>query len=677
MKNTPATYPDYNLHVQPPLYDGMERSAKEIVGAIRLGMNVGDALECFGGKSETAWGNPRITPAFIRFVKEQGFNAVRLPVSWNQYADVDTACIESGWLARVAEVVGYCIANDLFVVVNIHWDGGWLEDHVNEAAASDVIPRLKALWQQIATTLRDFDQRLLLAGMNEPKVDSAEQMAVLMQYHQTFVDAVRSTGGRNAFRTLVLPGPTTDIAKTEQWFDHLPVDCAQDRLAFEVHYYTPWSFTGLQGDESWGRCFYYWGRTNHSPWDGGRNATWGEEEELKELFARLAAKAQALGVPVLLGEYSARNRTYDEDSAAPPADVDRHLASLAHYTESVTSEALRHGVAPFYWDNGVLLDRRYRVVREGMVMTALRRGAGLSQPKRPSLRKERPDSDAQVNIVNLSGGLGNQMFQYALARQLGRSEVQSVVLNPMKIGGLRHYGLDLLNTSIPVLTADEASHYAAQRSMTHAITESLPGFVPSVLEPQDAPIVNFDGFWQSECYFQDVAQTLRKEFTLKGPLPPGVPNLKVLQRPNSVCLHVRLGDYLRHEGSFMGFVGLNYYQQAIAKMVKRVPDAHFFIFSDDLGWCMETLQIEHPHSFINYDPGPAKAALTLSVMSHCTHFVISNSTFAWWAAWLGNAANKIVIAPKGWFAPERSASEAARLGPLSSKDLVPPAWLRV
>src|SRR5450830_741752 len=205
-----------------------------------------------------------------------------------------------------------------------------------------------------------------------------------------------------------------------------------------------------------------------------------------------------------------------------------------------------------------------------------------------------------MNIVNLSGGLGNQMFQYAFARQLAHAEERSVFLNTSGIRGLRHYGLDLFNTSVPVLTDDDTSHVATQRSMAHQVNESLAGYDPCVLEPQDAPIVMFNGFWQCESYFQDAYQMLRKEFTLKESPPPGGPNLTALQSPNSVCLHVRLGDYLRLEGSFLGFVGCNYYRQAIDEMIKLVPEAHFFIFSDDIGWCMETLQIDHPHSFINY-----------------------------------------------------------------------------
>jgi len=369
-------YPNYNTRPKPPELDGMELSAHEIAHRIRMGLNIGDTLEAYGGKTEIWWDNPRLKPSFFRCIKEQGFDAVRLPISWNQYTEALTARIDDGWLKRVTEVVEYCLASDLFVVINVHWDGGWIDDHVNTESAATVIPRLTAIWQQIATTLRDFDQRLLFTGMNEPKVDSAEQMAVLMQYHQAFVDAVRATGGRNAFRTLVLPGPTTDIAKAVQWFDRLPVDSAPDRLMLDVHYYTPWNFTGLKTDEEWGRSFFYWGQQNHCAAEPDRNATWGEEEAMAKLFADIVAKARTLGVPMLLGEYSARNRIYEEDPGSlKPKDIDRHLASLAHYVESVTRQARLHDIAPFYWDNGALIDRRFCMVREGKILAALQRGA--------------------------------------------------------------------------------------------------------------------------------------------------------------------------------------------------------------------------------------------------------------------------------------------------------------
>lgn len=282
-----------------------------------------------------------------------------------------------------------------------------------------------------------------------------------------------------------------------------------------------------------------------------------------------------------------------------------------------------------------------------------------------------------MHVVTLKGRLGNQMFQYALARQLGLVEGRRVVLSPSGIGGLQHCRLDLFNTTVPVLTDEEAARIEVQCATAPPINEGLPGFDPRVLEAGKEPATVFNGFWQCERYFEDAAPLLRREFTLKQPLPPGGPDLEALQRPNAVCLSVRLGDYLRPEGSFLGFAGHDYYRRAIAEMAERVPGAHFFVFSDDLGWCMENLQIDQPHTFINYNPGPTRVAFKLIVMSHCTHFVVSNSTFAWWAAWLGKAADKVVIAPKGWFANERRASDAERFGSLSSRDLIPPSWLRV
>jgi endoglucanase len=372
---TSARYPDYNVHPLPPDAKGMSFSAFDVARSISLGLNIGDTLEAYGGKTETWWDNPRISVHFLRFVKSLGFDAVRLPVSWNQYSHARTARIDDRWLQRVAEVVGHCVDSGLFVVVNIHWDGGWLEDHVNRRAAPRVAARLSAFWQQIATALRAFDHRLLFAGMNEPKVDSPAQMAILELYHQTFVDTVRATGGRNSHRCLVLPGPTTDIAKTVEWLHRLPSDAVSHRLMLEVHYYTPWNFTGLMEDEHWGRCFHYWGKANHSSIEPERNATWGEEDDMAELFGRMAAKAQALDVPVLLAEYSARDRGNIHHAGPVPLDFDKHHASLNHYVEVVTRRARLHGMAPFYWDTGALLDRRFCTAREPDRLAALRRGA--------------------------------------------------------------------------------------------------------------------------------------------------------------------------------------------------------------------------------------------------------------------------------------------------------------
>jgi len=216
----------------------------------------------------------------IKLVKQSGFNAIRLPCSWNQYADQTTAQINSNWLNRVKEVVQYCVNNEMYVILNIHWDGGWLENNCTQDKQEENNAKQKAFWEQIATQLRGFDEHLLFASANEPNVSDASQMAVLLSYHQTFIDAVRSTGGKNAYRVLVVQGPNTDIETTNRLMNQLPIDKIPNRMMAEVHYYTPWNFTGMTKDESWGNMAYYWGKDYHSITDPARNATWVKKPKL-------------------------------------------------------------------------------------------------------------------------------------------------------------------------------------------------------------------------------------------------------------------------------------------------------------------------------------------------------------------------------------------------------------
>lgn len=368
LEETP--YPSYNTHPTAPDTSGMPHSAMEIAGRIELGWNLGNSLEAIGG--ETAWGNPEITEAFIKLVKEHGFNAIRLPCSWDKHADQQTAEIDPEWMNRVEEVVRYCTDNELYVLLNIHWDGGWLENHCTQDRQEENNAKQKAYWEQIATHFRDFDEHLLFAGTNEPNVENAEQMEVLDSYLQTFVDAVRSTGGRNAFRVLVFQGPSTDIEKTGKLMRKLPEDPVPDRMMAEIHYYTPWNFAGLTRDESWGKQFFYWGKDFHSASDTERNATWGEEAAVDRLFGMMKEQFVDHGIPVVLGEYAAVRRSRLSGEA-----LQLHLASRAYYHRYVTHQAKLNGLIPFYWDNGGLgqgsgiFDRRAGTVADRQTLDAL------------------------------------------------------------------------------------------------------------------------------------------------------------------------------------------------------------------------------------------------------------------------------------------------------------------
>ncbi len=348
---------------------GMNSTAVQLAAKINLGLNIGNTLEAIGG--ETAWGNPKITKAFIDLAKQSGFNAIRLPCAWNQYTTTPGALqLKTEWLDRVKEVVQYCIDNNLYVILNIHWDGGWLENNCTPDKQGTVNTRQEAFWKQIAKHLRDYDEHLIFASANEPNVDNATQMSVLLSYHQTFINVVRSTGGRNSYRVLVVQGPSTDIEKTNNLMNTMPVDYVPNRLMTEVHFYTPYQFCLMEKDESWGKMFYYWGNGYHSTTDPGRNATWGEEADVDKYFAMMKTKFVDKGIPIVLGEFSAMRRSSLTGDA-----LALHLASRAYYHKYVTKQAKANGLIPFYWDTGSLLSRSSNAVLDQQTLDALIEGA--------------------------------------------------------------------------------------------------------------------------------------------------------------------------------------------------------------------------------------------------------------------------------------------------------------
>jgi hypothetical protein len=175
-------------------------------------------------------------------------------------------------------------------------------------------------------------------------------MSTLMAYYQTFVNAVREVGGSNTSRWLVLPGPYTNIDSTYNMMNTLPTDTTADRLAVEVHYYDPWQFAGLDADANWGDMFYFWGQGNDSSTLPGRNATHSEEQWLLGQLQKMNQKFVSQGVPVLLGEFGAMNRT--GNPALTGNNLDLHLASRLDYHQLIVDTANSLGIAPYYWDNG-------------------------------------------------------------------------------------------------------------------------------------------------------------------------------------------------------------------------------------------------------------------------------------------------------------------------------------
>ena len=343
-------------------------TAQQIAGKMKVGYNLGNTLEAIGG--ETAWGASTTTQRLIDSIKVAGFNTIRLSCSWFCHSDTTTSVIDQSWIARVKEVVDYCINADMYVIINAHWDKGWLENRVNIANQKQVNQRQRAYWTQIAEYFKNYDEHLLFAGANEPNVHNATAMSVLMTYHQTFIDAVRASGGNNSSRILIVQGPSTDIEETNKLMNTMPTDQIADRLMVEVHYYTPYQFCLMEKDADWGKKFYYWGKGNHSATDVSRNATWGEENDMEKFFGMMKTKFVDKGIPVIIGEYGAYKR-----KLSSPSDQALNNASVEFYHSCIVNITTSKGIIPFIWDvPGGLFNRSSGVVQDRGVLKAIMKG---------------------------------------------------------------------------------------------------------------------------------------------------------------------------------------------------------------------------------------------------------------------------------------------------------------
>ena len=340
----------------------MSRPVTEVARRMMPGWNLGNTLEAGnnannytnkgGLAAETAWQSTRTTKEVIDYVRSLGFKSVRIPCAWVMGHITNSAdlTIDPVWMARVKEVVDICINDGLYVVLNDHWDGGWVENSFGNTSNSTILAnseKMKKLWTQIATEFRDYDDHLIFAGLNEPEVDNSTKMAALLQYEQAFIDAVRSTGGNNTNRILVVQGPSTDIDKTVELMNTMPTDVVENRLMVEVHYYSPWNFalrTGSDGSESWDRNAYYWGAANHVS-GSIHNSTWGEEDYMEAELKKMKTKFVDKGIPVLLGEYGANWRTVSGTNESQQ----KHDASVKLFYSKFNQMCIEMGMVPMAW----------------------------------------------------------------------------------------------------------------------------------------------------------------------------------------------------------------------------------------------------------------------------------------------------------------------------------------
>lgn len=300
------------------------------------------------------------------------------------------------------------------------------------------------------------------------------------------------------------------------------------------------------------------------------------------------------------------------------------------------------------------------------------------------------DDVPRLIIVNLIGGLGNQMFQYACGYALGRdSGLTLKVVTDMFDGYNLHNGPELsrvFTTSAAVADCRDMQNLLGpwrappkvRRWLGHNVLKPLRGrhFIVEQQLRYNKELKNLarcglylQGYWQSERYFEKHADALRREFAFRN-MPTGrnTDLAHQIRQDVSVSLHIRRGDYANSPKTLAihGLCGPDYYIRAIEFMHRNVPRFRLFAFSDDPQWVTRMLKPAHPEMVVvDHNPGN-QSHNDMRLMSMCNHHIIANSSFSWWGAWLNPDTDKIVIAPRKWFAT----------GP-DNADLIPESWVRL
>ena len=296
-------------------------------------------------------------------------------------------------------------------------------------------------------------------------------------------------------------------------------------------------------------------------------------------------------------------------------------------------------------------------------------------------------------VVELKGGLGNQLFQYALGRSLAHQHktdlaVDRQFLMNRKVTGqnivYRNFDLDLLSIHPVEATSFISRRYGTSGSLPGRIVkrflnrtiqsgplryvEEQTPFQQDIRIRQAGKNLYLCGYWQSVQYFQAVENELKAELQFANPVPSFANGLaEDIQEKKSVCVHVRRSDFVTN--SRHNIIQTDYYQQAEQMIRQRGIAPIFYVFSDDIDWCRTHLRFDGPTVFVGDEYAGERAGTYLHLMTLCRHFIIPNSTFSWWAAWLSKHVDKVVIVPKNWVYDRGTF--------IKSDELVYPGWIQL
>lgn len=286
-------------------------------------------------------------------------------------------------------------------------------------------------------------------------------------------------------------------------------------------------------------------------------------------------------------------------------------------------------------------------------------------------------------ITRLTGRLANQMFQYAIGRALSIKNNTEFKLDlySFKEPPFWPYVINRFNIVINPATEDEIKKFKkfhwkkgkfwfwynrifADRKKF--VDERQFNFEPWVLTVKGPAYL--DGYWQTEKYFKEVEDVIRKDFTLRNPLSEQSKNFEnQIDMVEAVSLHVRRDEMVSNKriNDWHGVCSIDYYNQAIQEIARKVKNPHFFMFSDDPNWTKENIKPPFPSTYMPYNTDHPEEDLFL--MSRCKHHIIANSTFSWWGAWLNPKKDKVVIAPKKWFNSPK----------MNTEDIIPETWIKI
>lgn len=297
---------------------------------------------------ETLWGNPKATKDLFTSLKKNGVNAVRIPVTWRDHMDSD-GNIDREWMDRVQQVVDYAYSQGMYVIINVHHDGGgdpkfgaWIIEE-SQKDYNTFLKKYKNVWKQIAERFKNYSDYLIFESMNEVGFDTlynknkADAYNLINKINQDFVDIIRATGGNNAKRHLLIAGYYTDIERTCDSLYKMPDDKA-GRCILSVHYYTPWDFCTCDRKHTWG--------TNS------------EVRQMETLIGKMKKNFVDKGIPVIIGEY-----------AASGSD----LSSCIFFIEKLNKLCSDYGIATFIWDSGRQVNRKTYKWRTPQYLEALKR----------------------------------------------------------------------------------------------------------------------------------------------------------------------------------------------------------------------------------------------------------------------------------------------------------------